>query len=151
MRTMSSLQIRKTRCINSFERFDWPGNFEVQLCRILDLVLFAMVLDDMNVIIVILINPGVPISLNDERFRFIWQFRSSTVENSRSRVNCDAFGWDECHYCNYERSDVKVSRSRNSFERLRLPSCTLSPYGTCLPTLTLSRPQATLQYACLVF
>ena len=67
-RRKSSLSIRKTRCTNPFERrtdiartikriFDSPGNFEVQLWNNLHLVLFPILLDQKDVIIVDLKNP----------------------------------------------------------------------------------------------
>jgi hypothetical protein len=52
--------------------FDSLGNFEVQQCRILDPMLFAMRLDEMGAIIGDPENPvgkpGVPIRSNDELF-----------------------------------------------------------------------------------
>jgi hypothetical protein len=114
---------------------DSPGNFELQIWRILAVVLFPMVLDGNDVIIVIrnrLVYQSVRTIASRSAwrslFRFvrgidsehghakrarrtIWftrQISSTTMKESRRRVISHALGWGRRHYCYSEPPCVSI-------------------------------------------
>jgi hypothetical protein len=113
------LWFRKTRCIKlsngitSNKLFDSEGNFEVQLWRIPDAVLFSILLHEIDDIVVI---PKDPVYQAFEwchikqTIWFRWQFWSTTMKDSRCRVIFNAIGRERRHRCDSKRPGVSSYR-----------------------------------------
>jgi hypothetical protein len=113
------LWFQKTRCIKlsngvtSNKLFDSEGNFEVQLWRIPDAVLFSMLLHEIDDIVVI---PKDPVYQAFERCHIkqtIWfrgQFWSPTMKDSRRRVIFNTIARDWRHRSDSKRPSVTSYR-----------------------------------------
>ena len=122
---------------SEFERFDAEGRFEVQ---ILDGVLFPMLFDENDAIVVTLKYPLYQIVWTKWYVRTIWitgQFRSTTMKESRPRVISSAFQ-SEVYHSERPRVSIRSNVQLISYSSSNLESI-VTPYSVSCPATAKSK------------